>query len=186
MTNAGAKPGDTLILTKPIGTGIISTAIKFARATPEVAAASLRVMLSAGHASAVAMREFGVRGATDITGFGLLGHACEVARASNVTLEIHSAGVPILPGALELARNGMVTRGDRVNREYVGEDISFEDSVPGDLQSLLFDPQTAGGMLIAIPADRAEPLLARLLQTYPSTSVVGRVTDRAARAIVVD
>jgi selenide,water dikinase len=185
MTNAGARAGDALILTKPIGTGIISTAIKYARATPEVAAASLRVMLTAGHDSAAAMREFGVRGATDITGFGLLGHACEVARASNVTFEIDSSRVPILPGALELARDGMVTRGDRLNREYVGEDIIFGDGVPGDLQSLLFDPQTAGGMLIAIAANRAEALVSRLLQSYPSTSIIGRVTEQAAHAIVI-
>ena len=185
-TNAGAKAGDALILTKPIGTGIISTAIKYASATPEIAAASLLVMLSAGHDAAAAMREFSIGGATDVTGFGLLGHAWEVARASNVTLEIDSTRVPILPGALELARSGVLTRGDRLNREYVGENITFTGSVPGELQSLLFDPQTAGGMLIAVPADRVQALSARLHQTYPATSIVGRVIERGAHAIVVD
>src|SRR5262245_26822100 len=117
-TNSGARAGDILILTKPVGTGVISTAIKFAKAPPAVMAASLATMLLPGQRAAVLMRDFQVRAATDVTGFSLLGHALELARASKVTLEIDSSRVPLLEGALELARQGLLTGGDRTNRDY--------------------------------------------------------------------
>src|SRR6185437_16214389 len=120
-TNAGARPGDVIILTKPIGTGVISTGIKFAKAPVEVAAGSLETMLTSGRVAAETMREFGVKGATDVTGFALLGHAWELARASQVTIEIDSSRVPVLSGAMELASAGLLTSGDKTNREYVGE-----------------------------------------------------------------
>src|SRR5687767_9804288 len=101
-TNAGARPGDVIILTKPIGTGVISTGIKFEKTTPEVAASSVETMLTAGRYAAEAMREFGVKGATDVTGFALLGHAWEMACASKVTIQIDSNSVPVLDGALQL------------------------------------------------------------------------------------
>ncbi len=184
-TNAGVKPGDVLILTKEIGTGVISTAIKMAKTTPEIAEGALKVMLTAGKEAAAAMREHGVAGATDITGFGLLGHSWEVARASNVTIEIDSGSVPLLPGALELAAKGILTRGDHLNRKYVGTNITISNEVIPAMQSLLFDPQTAGGMLIAIPADRAQALLTRLKATYPATMIIGRARERGSHAIVV-
>ncbi len=183
--NSGVKPGDVLILTKEIGTGVISTAIKLARATSEVADAALRVMLTAGEDAARAMREFKVIGATDITGFGLLGHTWEVARASNVSIEITAESVPLLPGASELARAGVVTRGDRLNRNYVGENIMIAPDVSPQLQSLLFDPQTAGGMLIAIREDDAERLLERLRGSYPAASIIGRAVERSDYALSV-
>ncbi len=166
-TNAGARPGDVLILTKPIGTGVISTGIKFAKTPTEVAAASLETMLTSGRAAADIMREFAVKGATDVTGFALLGHAWELARASQVTIEINSARVPLLPGALELASAGLLTGGDKTNRDYVGEDIQIAESVSKEVGNLLYDPQTAGGLLIAAPAHPSDALLARLTKTYP-------------------
>jgi selenide,water dikinase len=184
-TNSGARPGDVLILTKPLGTGIISTAIKVAKASDEVAEAALKVMLTPGNEAAAAMREHRIAGATDITGFGLLGHSWELARASQVTLEIESASLPLLPGASELARQGILTRGDRLNRKYAGENVSIDESVVPALQSMMFDPQTAGGMLISVPADRAEQLLAQLKQFYPAASAIGRVVERGSHAIVV-
>ena len=183
--NSGARAGDVIILTKPIGTGVISTGIKFGKASPEVAAASVATMLLAGREAAAAMRDFGVRGATDVTGFALLGHAWELARASKVTIEIDSSRVPLLPGALELAGQGMLTSGDKTNREYVGDDVEISGEVGKELRSLLYDPQTAGGLLISIAADRAEALLARLGETYPQASVIGRVVERGARSLVV-
>jgi len=183
--NSGARAGDVIILTKPIGTGVISTGIKFDKASPEVAAASVATMLLAGREAAAAMRDFGVRGATDVTGFALLGHAWELARASKVTIEIDSSRVPLLPGALELAGQGMLTSGDKTNREYVGDDVEISGEVGKELRSLLYDPQTAGGLLISIAADRAEALLARLGETYPQASVIGRVVERGARSLVV-
>lgn len=183
--NAGAKPGDVLILTKPIGTGVISTGIKFGKASSEIAAASVAVMLTPGRKAAEAMREFGVRGATDITGFGLMGHAWELAKGSGVTIEINAANVPLIDGALDMARRKMLTQGDKTNREYVGNDILIDTDITREMASLLFDPQTAGGMLISIDADKASALLARLLETYADASIIGRVAEKGARSLVV-
>jgi selenide,water dikinase len=185
-TNAGARPGDVIILTKPIGTGVISTGIKFGKASEEVAANSVATMLTPGKYAAEAMREFDVKGATDVTGFSLLGHAWEMAKASNVTIQIDPAAVPLLDGALELAAAGMLTSGDKTNRAYVGEDVEIHESVDENLIKLLFDPQTAGGMLISIPQDRSQTLLGRLQENYPRAQAIGRATDRAKRSIVVE
>src|SRR5262249_38056656 len=149
-TNSGARPGDVVILTKPIGTGVISTGIKKARASDAIVAASVETMLMPGQYAAEAMREFDVKGATDVTGFALLGHAWELACASRVTIEIDSRAVPLLDGAMELAHAGMLTSGDKTNREYVGDDVEITPTVDSNLVRLLFDPQTAGGMLIAV------------------------------------
>ena len=183
--NAGARAGDVIILTKPIGTGVISTGIKFGKTEPEIAAASIETMLTPGREAAAAMREFEVKGATDVTGFALIGHAWELARASQVTIEIDSAHVPLLPGALELAGRGLLTSGDKTNREYVGDDVEIHADVSKEMRHLLYDPQTAGGLLISIAPDRAVPLLARLREHYPQASIIGRVTTRSTHSIIV-
>jgi selenide, water dikinase len=184
-TNSGARPGDVIILTKPIGTGIISTGIKWGKTSPEVAARSVETMLTPGKYAAEAMREFGVKGATDVTGFALLGHAWEMACASKVTIEIDSERVPILDGAFELAAQKMLTSGDKTNREYIGEDVQIAESVNKEMLHLLFDPQTAGGMLIAIPQERADQLMTRLRENYPDAAVIGRVVNRSLTSITV-
>ena len=184
-TNSGARVGDVLILTKPLGTRVISTAIKFAKAPPQTVAASLAAMLLPGQRAAALMRDFQVRAATDVTGFSLVGHAWELARASKVTLEIDSSRVPLLEGALELVRQGLLTGGDRTNRDYVGEDISMGDNVSKELANLLYDPQTAGGMLISIPSERAEPLLAALQNTYARAAVIGGVVKKGLVSLIV-
>lgn len=184
-TNADARPGDILILTKPIGTGVISTGIKFEKTTPEIAAASVETMLTSGMHAAEAMREFDVKGATDVTGFALLGHAWEMARASKVTILVKPGSVPVLEGALELATAGLLTSGDKSNREYVGSDIKIDAAVDENLVKLLFDPQTAGGMLIAISPARAEELLTRLRENYPHAAIIGEVTKRSQQSIIV-
>src|SRR5438132_6819543 len=182
-TNAGARVGDVIILTKPIGTGVISTGIKFARAPAEVAASSIETMLTPGRAAAEAMREFGIKGATDVTGFALLGHAWELARASRVTIEIDSSRLPLLPGALDLARAGLLTSGDKTNREYIGEDIEIAERVSKEMGNLLYDPQTAGGLLISVPAERASALLIRLRETYVHVEIVGRVLEHSSHSL---
>ncbi|MBO0798212.1 MAG: selenide, water dikinase SelD [Blastocatellia bacterium] len=184
-TNSGARAGDAIILTKPIGTGIISTGIKFEKAPQDVINRSLETMLTSGKDAAIAMSDFGVTGATDVTGFGLLGHAWELAHASKVAIEIDSARVPLIDGAVELAKMGMITGGDKSNREYLGGDIEIADSVGKEMQNLLFDPQTAGGLLISIPADRAEALLAILLRKYPQAAIIGRAIERDRHSILV-
>ena len=183
--NAGARPGEVIILTKPIGTGVISTGIKNARATEAVVNASVETMLTPGKYAAEAMREFDVRGATDVTGFALLGHAWEMACASKVTIEIDSGAVPLLVGALELAAAGMLTSGDKTNREYIGADVEVSPGVDSNLVKLLFDPQTAGGMLIAITENKADALVRTLREHYPRAQIIGRVSPRGSRSLVV-
>jgi selenide,water dikinase len=185
-TNSGARAGDVVILTKPIGTGVISTGIKKGRASEAVVAASVETMLTPGKYAAEAMREFGVKGATDVTGFALLGHVWEMACASKVTIEIEAAAIPVLEGAFELASEGMLTSGDKTNREYTGADVDLASSVDQNLVKLLFDPQTAGGMLIAIPESNAESLLTTLRHNYPKAQIIGRVHPPGPRSIVVN
>jgi selenide,water dikinase len=186
VTNRGARAGDALLLTKPVGTGVVSTGIKRGVASDEVVRASLQTMLLAGREAAGAMQEFGAHAATDVTGFALLGHAWEVARASNVTLVFEAARVPLIPGALALAAQGCLTSGDKTNRQYVGDDVRLSAALDPALVNLLFDPQTAGGLLIAVAAERADALLARLRTRYPDASIIGRAVPRGAHALVVE
>jgi selenide,water dikinase len=184
--NSGARPGDLVILTKPIGTGIISTAIKFEKASPTIAQQSLATMLTPGKAAADAIRDFNVKGATDVTGFALLGHAWEMAKASEVTIEIESQEVPLLEGAMELAAQGLLTSGDKTNRDYVGDEVNLAEHLTKPMRSLLFDPQTAGGLLISAPQAIAKELLDRLRETYPHATIIGRVRERGPFLIVVN
>ena len=183
--NAGARPGDVIILTKPIGTGVISTGIKRGVAKDTVVQGSVSTMLTPGNHAAEVMREFGVKGATDVTGFSLLGHAWEMACASKVTIEIDSASVPLLEGAFELAGQGMLTGADKTNRQYVGDDVEVAESVDENLRKLLFDPQTAGGMLIAIESNKAEDLLSVLKNNYPHAEIIGSVHERGKLGLLV-
>ncbi len=161
IKNSGAKTGDVLILTKPIGTGVISTGVKFEKASEAARSAALKTMTTSARAASKAMQEIGANGCTDITGFGLLGHAYEMAKASNVSFKINSAAVPLLPEVFELIEQKMLTRGDVNNREYTGDNVKFE-GVSKTMQSALFDPQTAGGLLISLEAEKAEFLMANV------------------------
>ena len=184
-TNSGARPGDVIILTKPIGTGVISTGIKRAKASPEVVAASVATMMTPGKYAAEAITKFEVKAATDVTGFALLGHAWELACASNVTIEIDSARVPLIDGALELATAGMVTGADKTNRQYVGEDVSLAEGIDPNLVKLFYDPQTAGGLLLAIPEVKADDLLSELRRNYARAEMIGRATENDGKRIRV-
>ena len=185
-TNAGARPGDVIILTKPIGTGVISTGIKRATVTNDVIEESIMTMLTPGRYAAEAIAKFGVKGATDVTGFALLGHAWEMACASKVTIEIDSAHVPLINGALDLAAAGMMTGADKTNREYVGEDIEISTDLDANLVKLFYDPQTAGGLLLAIPEQIADDLLSNLRKNYPRAEIIGRVSYHGDRRILVN
>ena len=184
-TNAAAQPGEVIILTKPIGTGVISTGIKRAKASADVVAESLATMLTPGKYAAEAISKFGVRAATDVTGFALFGHVWEMACASGVTIEIDSARVPLINGALELAAQGLLTSGDKSNREYVSGDVEIVESVDPNLVRLLYDPQTAGGLLLSVAKGKADDLLTELRQNYPRAEIIGRVIERGAKAIIV-
>ena len=163
-TNAGAKSGDVLVLTKPLGTGVISTALKRGIASEDHVAASIASMLTLNTSPPSA------HGCTDITGFGLLGHGREMAVASGVTLEIDVASVPFLPGALDYARAGAVPAGTKNNREFVSSCVEIGRALAPEIEALLYDPQTSGGLLISGPAG------------IPGV-VIGRVTERQAKPI---
>lgn len=173
ITNAGAKPGDVLVLTKPIGTGAINTAVKRGLASAETEAAAIRAMTTSAAAASKTMLTVGANACTDVTGFGLLGHAYEMAKASGVTLNIDPTKVPLLPDVLELISQGMLTRGDKNNRVYVGETVKIDESVSAAMQSALFDPQTAGGLLISLPKTAVDAFLAEIEVAV----VIGDVTE---------
>lgn len=181
IKNSGAKSGDLLVLTKPIGTGVISTGIKFEKASEKAKEAALKTMTESARKASKLMREIGVNACTDITGFGLLGHAFEMAKASNVTFEIQSEKVPLLPDVLELIGQKMLTRGDRNNRIYVGETLRIKERVSREMQSALFDPQTAGGLLISVEESKAEKLISNL----ETSAVIGRVKTFREKLIEV-
>jgi len=191
LANAGAKPGDTLLLTKSIGTGVISTAIKKGKAEPGWVDAAVRSMttLNKRAAEVITTSEVGtaapgrpaerssagfrVNAMTDVTGFGLIGHAREMALASEVSLRISAGSVPLLEGALECVRAGYVPGGLKNNRDFAECLVEYDEGVPEDVRALLFDPQTAGGLLIATP-DGAD--LARALNNAGvGTAKVGEV-----------
>ena len=181
ITNAGARPGDALILTKPIGTGAINTAVKKGVASEATENAAISVMTTSAAAASKVMQELNANACTDVTGFGLLGHAFEMAKASGVSMEILSADVPLLPDVLELISQGMLTRGDKNNRTYVGNTVEFDESVSGEMQSALFDPQTAGGLLISLPLADADKFLVRV----PGSVLVGHVTENSKGLVTV-
>ncbi len=174
ITNAGAKPGDVLILTKAIGTGAINTAVKRGVASKETEAAAIKAMTTSAAKASKAMQGVGANACTDVTGFGLLGHAFEMAKASDVMLTIDSKTVKLLPDVLELISQGMLTRGDKNNRTYVGETVMINGQVSREMQSALFDPQTAGGLLISMP----ETSVGRFMDEIVDAAVIGHVTTR--------
>ncbi len=174
-TNAGAREGDALVMTKRIGTGVIATALKRGIAGDGDVAASTESMTLLNRAACEAALQFDVHGCTDVTGFGLLGHARELACGSGVTVEIEQAAVRYLPGAEEYARAGAVPTGLKNNREFVMPYVEAASEV----SDLLFDPQTSGGLLISLPEADAE----RLVLTYPAAYRVGRVTKLTGKAI---
>ena len=181
ITNAGAKPGDMLILTKAIGTGAINTAVKKGIASEATIAAAVTTMTTSAAAASKIMCELGANGCTDITGFGLLGHGFEMAKASDVTFELNSGDVPLLPDVIELIEAGMLTRGDKNNRVYVGETVLMSEGVSSSMQSALFDPQTAGGLLISIEPEKANEFVTRV----PGSAIVGSVRVKGSHLIVV-
>ncbi len=176
LRNATARPGDRLVLTKPIGTGMI---IGGARKNLVSAGMLARVLEAMSALNAIAAQEAlasGAHAATDITGFGLAGHALEVARGSGVGLVVRHAAVPVHEGAEEMAGRGITTAMTPSNRAMAGADISFDDALSETARALYFDPQTSGGLLISVPADRAEALAARLRERgVPAAAVIGDV-----------
>jgi selenide,water dikinase len=175
--NHGARPGDRLMLTKPLGTGIISTAIKRGAASKQAVAGIVKSMTTLNRAASEAMLAVGVSACKDITGFGLLGHAAEMIEGSDVGMVIEAAAVPIFAAAKALAEGGMVPGGLHRNRDYRKNMVDIDNKIPQYLQDILFDPQTSGGLLIAVPAKKAQKLLKRLHEEgITAAAIIGEVT----------
>ena len=178
FTNAGALEGDILILTKPIGTGVITTAFKQGKAQPEWIARAVESMTTLNRtASQLVAAATGIHAMTDVTGFGLMGHGREMALGSGVTIEVIVDKVPRIDGAVEAIRLGAIPAGLLANREFA-ECLSADaegSSIPENLRALLYDPQTAGGLLISVAADSADPLLASLRDAGLNAAVIGSV-----------
>ncbi|OFV99660.1 MAG: selenide, water dikinase SelD [Acidobacteria bacterium RIFCSPLOWO2_02_FULL_61_28] len=191
LTNSGARPGDALILTKRLGTGVIGTAIKHGKASEESIAAAVDSMRTLNRRACEIMVAFSgehpgaVHSVTDVTGFGLIGHAREMALGSRVTIEIDSKKVEPLPGALEAIRNAQVPGGLNNNREFASCSVSLAANIAPEIETLLYDPQTSGGLLISLLAAHAPALESALRAAGVPASIIGRVLDRGEHPIVV-
>ncbi len=179
LTNGGAKSGDALIFTKALGTGVISTAIKMGKAEPAWIDAAVQSMttLNKRAADVIEQGDFHIHSMTDVTGFGLIGHAREMALASDVAMRFFSKDIPVLPGALECIRAGYVPGGLKNNRDFAECMVGYEAPIASELKTLLFDPQTAGGLLISVAEEQREQLLLELQAAGVPASHVGNVTE---------
>jgi selenide, water dikinase len=176
LTNTGAKPGDQLVLTKPIGTGIIATALKGGMASQESVSRMVKSMTALNKEAAKWMQAFGAHACTDITGFGLIGHALEMVAGSRVGVVIHSKEIPIFPEALEYAKLGLVPGGAHSNRNFFSCRVQILSDIPDLLLDLFYDPQTSGGLFISLPPDRAAELVQTLKKEENiDSAVVGSV-----------
>jgi len=187
LTKKNLQPGDRLILTKPVGTGIISTAIKAGLADQSLTERVTRAMAALNRDAAMIMADFPVHACTDITGFGFLGHLAEMVVDSGHGVRISAADVPMYPEALEWAAMGLIPAGAYNNRNFRGAFVDFGTSVPQRVQDLLFDPQTSGGLLIAVTAGEAERLVAALkAKGIECAAIVGEVVAEPVDRIIVE
>jgi selenide,water dikinase len=187
IRNSTARAGDVLVLTKPLGTGIIATAIKKDAAPPDAVDAAVASMTTLNDAASRAMIAAGAHAATDVTGYGLLGHLHSLARASGLAARVSAASVPLLPGAVELADAGHVPGGTRRNVQDLAGVVRWHDGIEATLRLLLHDAQTSGGLLIALPPDRVAALLEDLRAAHsPAGAVIGELREARAGEIEVD
>ncbi|OGD18714.1 MAG: selenide, water dikinase SelD [Candidatus Aminicenantes bacterium RBG_16_63_16] len=186
VTNSGARPGDRLILTKPLGTGIISFARQLGKASDRALAAAGRSMAELNKAAAEEMARARVTTATDITGFSLLGHLSEIVRQSRVTAEIYADSVPMFDGVLDYVRAGLISGAIERNREYASQFVKAARGVSEDLLNVLYDPQTSGGLLIAVREAEAPALLRRLRRRgVRAAAVIGRIVSKSTGKIII-
>lgn len=186
LTNSNAKPGDVLIITKPLGLGIINTAIKGGIADSVSYNEAVKVMSTLNKFGKEALDGIMVNSVTDITGFGLLGHALEMAEASGVAIKIHYKDIPLITNALEYAQMGLVPAGAYSNRVYIGDEVKFKSQISEDMEDVLFDPQTSGGLLISLPRKEADKLLKALENNPTSYGIIGEVVEKEEHYLIVE
>ena len=176
VTNAGAQPGDVLVLTKPLGTGIVATGGKAGVAPPGSVGTAVEIMATLNRAASEAMMEVGVSACTDVTGFGLMGHLTGMLRASGVSATLSASSIPVLPGVAELLEQGVAPGGTHRNQAGVEEYVDWDDAVSEDDRLLLCDAQTSGGLLISVPEQRLSLLLGELEERgVPTRAVIGSI-----------
>jgi len=185
LTNSGAKPGDLLVLTKPVGTGVLSTAAKAELLTDGQMKEMIGLMSTLNKGAQEVMLPLHPSACTDITGFGLLGHVNELAEGSGVTVQLWADMVPFASGALELAQDGIIPAGAYRNRNYLEGKVKVEEAVALEVADLLFDPQTAGGLLISIPEERGVELVRRLNERGIPGAVIGQVQSKGEYTVHV-
>ncbi len=177
LTNAGARPGDRIILTKPLGTGLVATAVKAGQASPESAAAMASSASTLNRAAAEALSGTEVHACTDVTGFGLGGHLLEVARASGVAIRVSAGSLPLLPGAMDFASAGLIPGGSFTNRKFYREFYEMVEGVPQPFEDIVFDPQTSGGLAIFAPEAASVLILDGMRRRgVAGATVIGEVT----------
>lgn len=186
VRNIVARVGDVLILTKPIGTGVLATALKQRALSPERTKALVDSMTQLNRHASEAMLAHGAHAATDVTGFGLVGHAHEMAEGSAVTIVLRAGSVPWLDGAREAVEKGYLTGGGNATRRFMKDKTRIASSIDATTTSLLFDPQTSGGLLIAVAHERATALLEDLQKNHPRAAMVGECVARGDHAIVIE
>ena len=186
ITNAGARLGDKLVLTKPIGVGVITTALKRRKIEPDEVKDAIDSMKALNDKASLIMQEVGVNACTDITGFGLLGHAMEMAEASNMAMTFKVKEIPFFPKAVELVKKSANhPKTIKSNKEYLANKIRIADDIKPEYENLLHDPQTSGGLLISVSPEKFQNLLERLSSAGVQASVVGEVAEKRTPAIVV-
>lgn len=186
LTNATARPGDVLVLTKPLGTGFVTTAAKRGICPPDLLQAACASMVTLNRAGSEAALAVGVHAMTDITGFGLLGHTLEMAEGSHVSITLRLSSLPLLAGIEQIDVEKCQTRGSKSNREYTSPLTRFPDNVDAMRAEFLFDPQTSGGLLISVSADRVDALLQKLTQANtPAAAIIGTVHPRGSHALMM-
>jgi len=187
LTNAGGKPGDVLILTKPLGIGVATTALKAGMLDKEAEKQVVRIMSTLNRQASQAAVQIGVNAVTDITGFGLLGHAFEMAEASKVTLRLKAGALPILSGMEKLSEMGLLPAGMYHNRKFLKGKVHISSGVPEAISDLAFDPQTSGGLLISVNEDKASALLALLKKSgVEDAATIGKVVKPEDYRIVLE
>ena len=186
LTNSNAKPGDVLILTKPLGVGILTTGAKADMVEKQVMDRIYAQMATLNKTARDIMVQFPVHSCTDVTGFSLLGHSYEMAQGSNCTIHLRADKVPYHPEALELASMGLVPAGAYRNREYAQAGVAVRGKISRAVEDIFYDPQTSGGLLFALPAQEAEACLAMLKQAIPQAAIVGYVTEQEDYSIILE